>query len=448
MEHSEFFGHLYSKKDFSSQQRFVGGLFSAGGSAYFSSSPISSNSYEKKIYQGRPITESIRESFPTPINIDGIIDFFYKNLDPARLPLYLNKFGISAEIEEDFDFFCIAIAKQFALFIESATNDAENIVLKEYQKLIEDPSRAISITKTLTKSINFDSIFTAVPHKEKLSTVNESKLNLYHLNPVNGLFQFDALESFLVKNISSYIHDRVTISGYESNEDIATMVAKAIGAFQKAKDIDESWLDNELGNILIYAFLEQVLEAPKIYTKIELLASGHEQTALSGGSVHLLNTGSDSAPAYQLVFGKSNINNDITAAIDMAIDAVKGVVSGINNELRLISNPILSTNFPDSTAKLLANILVPTKSKDKQVPNAFGIFLGYSLNLSGVPNDAFRAAVAAKMQADISCQSKYLADKITAEGLDGYSFYFYFLPFNNAEIEKKTVMKNILQGGR
>lgn len=243
------------------------------------------------------------------------------------------------------------------------------------------------------------------------------------------------------------MHDRITISQYEHDDDIITMVAKAFGAFQKAKDIDDNWLDNELGNILIYAFLEQVLEAPKLYNKIELLASGHSQTAVSGGGLHLYNAGSDSSPNYQLVFSKSNIHNDITATIDMAIADAKGIIKGIKNELYLIENPILATNFPETTANLLANILVPKKSKVNQAENAFGVFLGYTLNLPSVPNTAFRTALASKMQADISAHAQYITDKIIAEGLDNYSFYFYFLPFNDAEREKKTVMQNILRGG-
>lgn len=351
------------------------------------------------------------------------------------------------DIERNLNFFCQALARQFALFIENAPNEVDDIVLIEYEKLLDNSARAVSITKSLRKSADFSRIFTAVPHGEKLTTVNESKLYLYHLNPVNGIFQFDAMESFLVKNIAGYVHDRVTISQYEYDEDVTTMVAKAFGAFQKAKDIDDIWLDSELGNILVYAFLEEVLGAPKLYNKIELLASGHNQTALSGGGVHLFNAGSDSYPSFQLVFSKSNIHNDIKAAIDMAISDAKEIIKGIKKELFLIENSILATNFPETTANLLANILVPKKSKENQAQNAFGIFLGYSLILPGIPNNIFRTVLAAKMQADISAHAQYISEKIIAEGLDNYSFYFYFLPFNEAEREKKAVMQSILRGG-
>jgi hypothetical protein len=429
---------------FYSQPRFIRDLFVAGGCAYFKDSSIDTDSYGKKIFQGSPITESIKESFVIPINIEGVSLFFCEHLKSED---YFDKFGFPKKIERNLSFLCQALARQFAHFIENAPNEADNIVLVEYEKLLDNSARAVSITKTLGKSKDFNSIFTPVPHGENLSTINESQLHLFHLNPVNGNFQFDALESFLVKNIASYVHNRMAISQYECDDDIATMVAKAFGAFQKAKDIDEAWLDNELGNILIYAFLEEVLEAPKLYNKIELLASGHSQSALSGGGAHLFKAGSDSSPHFQLVFSKSNIHNDITAAIDMAITATKEVIEGMKKELLFIENSILATNFPEHTANLLANILVPKKAKGNQAQNAFGVFLGYSLNLPGVPNDTFRAVLATKMQTDISVHAKYISNKIAAEGLDNCSFYFYFLPFNNAEREKKTVMQNILRGG-
>lgn len=450
MKYSDFCKKLYihSKKLINTQAWFVQAMFVAGGSNHFYTRPDSTNSSEKKLYQGeRAITRQIADTF-SPVNVPKLSEFFLTNLKKESMPQLFNEFGFPADVEQVFDFFCKALANQFALIIEKTPNDAEDVVLLEYQKMIDDSARAVSISKTLAISNeDFAKIFTSVPHEARLSTVNESRLHLYHLNPINGVFQFDALESFLFDNIVNYVQDRVLIDKSKSVKEIVNLTGRAFGAFRKAEDIDTTWLDNELGNILIYAFLEQVLNAPKIYNKIELFSHGHEQTALSGGGVHLFNAGSIDTPNYQLVFGKSNINNDITAAIDMAISATKAVVGSIKKELFLIENPILFTNFPEITANLLANILVPKKSKDRQAQNAFGIFLGYSLQLSGANNDTFRTALAAKMQEDISSHAEYISHKIASEGLNGYPFYFYFLPFNNADAEKKTIMQNILSGG-
>lgn len=419
-------------------------MFVAGGSNHFYTRPDSTNSSEKKLYQGaRPINRNIADTF-CPVNILGLHNFFTEHLKFESIAQLFASFSFPTDIEQDFEFFCTALAHQFALFIKKAPDDADDIVLIEYQKLLENPARAIVITKTLKKTDDFDDIFIPVLHSENLTTINESKLCLRHLNHSNSRFSFNAMESFLVENIVNYVQDRMTIDRFEIDRDIPTM-AKSFGTFKKVED--DIWLDNELGNIIIYAFLEQILGAPKLYNKIELIASGHEQVAFSGGGVHLYNAGSDSSPDYQLVFGKANIDNDIKLAIDNAFDAINKVIHNTRNELLLIENSILSTRFPEIVAKRLANILKPQKSIGRQAQNAFGVFLGYSINLTGVSNANFRAALTAKMQSDIKDHAKYISDKIVKEGFENYSFYFYFLPFNDATIEKKSVLKNILQGG-
>lgn len=450
LKYSEFCQKIYphiKRRLINTQAWFVQAMFVSGGSNYFPVKPNPTDSYEKKLYQGsRPITTNIADSFSI-INIDELRSFFKKNINDNDLEQLLVKFSFADDIEKDFDYFCEALAHQFAEFIKNAPNDSNDIIQYTYQEQIDNSFKAVRISKTLTKGENFDNIFLSVNHTENPSTTNECQLNLYHLNATNSRFSFDALESFLLKNIIRYVHDRMTIDKYTESNDADLLMAKALGVFKKATDIDETWLDNELGNMLIYMFLEQVLEAPKIYSKIELLNIGNKTEALSGGSIHLLTHDSGSLPFHQLIFGKSNINNDIKTAIDSAFDSVQSVLHNINNELNLIENPILSTCSPRVIATQLANILVPKNSIDRQADNSFGIFLGYSIKLPNVANAEFKNALTVKMQEDIKNHSQYITEKIKDLGLSNYSFYFYFLPFNDADTEKKSIIQNILRGG-
>lgn len=450
MKYSEFCKKIYpyiKRQLINTQAWFVQAMFVAAGSNFFSKKPDPTDSYEKKLYQGsRPITTNISDSFSI-INIDGLRLFFKKNLNDNDLDQLLAKFLFSNDIEKDFDYFCVALAHQFAEFINNVPNEANDIMQSTYQEQIYNSFKAVTISKTLVQVETFNNIFLPVNHTENPLTINECQLNLYHLNATNSRFNFDALESFLLNNIIGYVHDRMTIDKYTESNATLVLMAKTLGAFTKATDIDETWLDNELGNMLIYMFLEQVLEAPKIYSKIELLNTGNKTEALSGGSVHLLTCDNSSKPFHQLVFGKSNINNDIKKAIDSAFDSVHSVLNNINNELHLIENPILSTGFSKDVATQLANIIVPKKSGDRQADNSFGIFLGYSIKLTNVANAEFKNALTVKMKEDIKNHSKYISQKIKELGLSNYSFYFYFLPFNDADTEKKSIMKNILRGG-
>ena len=48
---------------------------------------------------------------------------------------------------------------------------------------------------------------------------------------------------------------------------------------------------------------------------------------------------------------------------------------------------------------------------------------------------------------DINDVQPYITQKIVDNGLDGYSFYFYVLPFNDAPNERESIIKSILSGG-
>ena len=50
------------------------------------------------------------------------------------------------------------------------------------------------------------------------------------------------------------------------------------------------------------------------------------------------------------------------------------------------------------------------------------------------------------MRADIKRYIPYILQKIKDNHLGTHSFYFYFLPFNDAEEEKKAIMEAVLEG--
>jgi hypothetical protein len=302
------------------------------------------------------------------------------------------------------------------------------------------------IPKTL-QDAGFDGVFTEVSHSEKLGLPNPSHLHLFHLAVENNRFSFDALNEFILDNIGNYVHSRATIDKMVTDGRERAIGQKALSLLQKAAGLNADWLSNELGNIFLYAFLEKILGAPKLYNKIELLADSND-LAFDGGGVHLLSVGDDTAPAYQMVFGKSNVIGDITEAIDNAFVSLCAVKANMKEEMRLINSTILPKSFPpEMSAKLLAH-LKPSKTPSPPIAKAFGVFLGYSLGVpDGLTDDEFRDAVKSKMALDIKNHTAYIIKKINDAGMQNHSFYFYFLPLNNADDEKQSVMTELLKGG-
>jgi len=51
------------------------------------------------------------------------------------------------------------------------------------------------------------------------------------------------------------------------------------------------------------------------------------------------------------------------------------------------------------------------------------------------------------MVVDIQSQLDYIKQKISDANLLNCSFYFYLVPFNNADTEKHSIMNNLINGG-
>jgi hypothetical protein len=310
----------------------------------------------------------------------------------------------------------------------------------------------MAILNKSLKDVNFENIFTEVIHTESLDLPNPHCLRMFCLGAENNAFSFASLNDLILDNIGEYVLSRAKIDGLKTDGKIQQIALKAVNLLKKASGLNAEWLSNELGNILLYVFLEQILGAPKLYNKIELLAHDDRINSLAGGGVHLLSLKEDGLPlpSYQMVFGKSNIIGDIKTAIDNAFVALKNVKDNMSSEMTLVENTVLPRSFDEETTKKLIEIIVPSKTKSTALPDkAFGVFLGYTLGLDPAKysNSDFKTQLATAMKQDIKEHAGYIKQKINDLGMNTHSFYVYILPFNAADTEKSVLMQQILDGG-
>lgn len=288
----------------------------------------------------------------------------------------------------------------------------------------------------------FDSVFTEISTGQGLNLKNNNCLRLFCLDVSNNKFSYSGLHQFLQRNIGRYVFSRATIEQFIEDGDSDAIGLKAVELLRQASNPKDTGAGGELGEILLYLFLEQKLNAPKLLSKVELKTTKNQYVFGSDG-VHLLTLGDK---AFQLVLGESKIVGKLESAVDDAFASIKKVSNDASNEIRLIEKNILSESFDDETTELIKSIIVPTK-RDQSivVDNAFGIFLGYSIGIDATQysNAEFRDAINDKLKNDINNIATYIEKKVNESGLVGYSFYFYILPFNNALQDRAAIIQKL-----
>lgn len=288
----------------------------------------------------------------------------------------------------------------------------------------------------------FDAVFSEVDSTKKLNLKNNNCLRLFYLDISNNQFTYTSLHQLLQRNIGRYVFSRASIEQFKTEGDAEAIGLKAMELLRKADNPDDYGAGGELGEILLYLFLENKLNAPKLLSKVELKTAGNQYVFGSDG-VHLFQLDNKN---FQLILGESKIIGDLKKAVDEAFESIKKVSNSPDNELRLIEKNILSESFDEKTTEFIKSLILPLKrDKTISIDNAFGIFLGYTLGIDATKysNSEFRNAVNEKLKKDLDNVASDIERKINTSGLTGYSFYFYILPFNNAKVDRASIIKKL-----
>ncbi len=305
-----------------------------------------------------------------------------------------------------------------------------------------------SFNKTLSGG-KFSEVFTEVTHSETLGLKNPEQLRLFHLNVNNNAFATEKLEYFLRKNIGQYVFSRAKIENYCIDGDAFSVGMDALDIMRKNGAPGQKGTGNDLGEIMLYVFLEQVLGAPKIMSKVELQTDAKQYNSKCDG-IHLLSLEQTlGIPYYHMVFGTSSIIGDMKKAVDAAFDAIVGIEKQSTQERILAENTVFSKSFDKNTVQKIKDLLVPSKGSAVPYDTAFGVFLGYNLGLKAANYSAldYRVALTQKMTKDIRHHATYIASKINALNLGTHSFYFYILPLDDADSDKTAIMDRVINGG-
>lgn len=298
------------------------------------------------------------------------------------------------------------------------------------------------------KTKDMDAIFTEVLCPENLDLQKPGQLRLFHLLIRDGVFHHADLERWLYRNLSRYVFSRAQMEQFRRDDDLDAAVAQAMQTMKENGAIDEKGMGNELGEMLIYAFLEGKLSAPKLMSRVELSTDFSKYKSVCE-SIHLLSSvNNDGMPFHQMVFGASGIVGDIGDAVDNAFDAIIRIKKHSTQELHMVEKTAFNISFNDHDIAFLKDIIIPKPNAQSNYNTAFGVFLGYSIGINedDCPNIDYKELITQKMVTDIRHHAKYITDKIKENKLTAHSFYIYILPFMDAETNKCEIMEHVIKG--
>ena len=295
-------------------------------------------------------------------------------------------------------------------------------------------------------SIGENNFLQSFKHIDTQQLNNKNKMDIFILNSNANEFDYKSLERNLLDPIITYSLSRKVQQKYKNSP--ATLSKRAR---EKFKEYSKN--TGELGELMLYCFLERHLKAPKILSKLELKTSSQLYVNGSDG-VHYLKLEDGN---YQLIFGESKMYQDLGTAIERALESIRQFKeevnqkgeekSGITFEKNLISDN-LQKEFDEEDEKFLTKLIYPTSESDFFVDDAFGIFIGYETVITQeekqLSNSEFREIMKQKILDEISKISVNINTKIQSKKLTGHNFYIYIVPFTDIEKERIEILGEIL----
>ena len=298
----------------------------------------------------------------------------------------------------------------------------------------------------LTIKGNFAKVFTPISNGRIHNASERQDLQIYCLKFEDKDFDYNGLWRYLRNNIGYYVFSRAQIQQYTENDELASVSYDAVDQLRQLSSGSVS--ADELGEILHYVFMEQVLNAPKFMSHVELSGFGGFNISKSTG-IHIL-TAKSPIPYSQIVFGTSRIEGDLKLALDDAFQKAAQLKNRKKEERRFVETKIFAETFTKDVAETLESIILPVEGAVKKPDTAFGMFVGYSIDSvgdAGISPEEYQLKAVDQVKQDILGAIPYIEAEITKYHLEGYSVYIYILPFTDADTDKKNLMDRLLQTG-
>lgn len=262
-------------------------------------------------------------------------------------------------------------------------------------------------------------------------------------------FNFDGLIIPLREAAGHYCLSRRTWEDFKNNPMQLSHLAR-----DRFRQLSSN--DGELGELLLFSFLESDLKAPKLLSKMELKTNPNNYFNGADG-VHYRRVSDGN---YQLIYGESKVYSDLKSGIKAAIisihnfkyDKVKddetGTLRGISFEKGLLNACITNETFTKEDGEFVKSLIYPKATSKFNVDTAFAIFVLFNIDIDPKEkkrsNEEFRVWLFEVLKQEITKMIPLILKLIDEKELSGHSIYFYLLPIEKLDENRKSLLEEVV----
>lgn len=255
---------------------------------------------------------------------------------------------------------------------------------------------------------------------------NEVTMKLF-MPRVNGReFDMESVTDSLIEVVIDFALNRPTVEKYKNDKAYSKMSQDARSKFREYADV-KGGDKGELGELILYTFLEGHLRAPQVLSKMAIKTTNKDYTKKSDG-IHFLKF--PNSEKYHLIFGEAKMytkaSGGLTGGFKSAFQSISAHQNDKSFEKSLISGLIDAEISDQDDRNLIVDILYPNKSKIK-VSDAFGIFIGFDFDDSKGKNileDDYEQFVKKGIIDEVNNKKEIISDYIITNQLEGKTFTF------------------------
>lgn len=430
---------------------FAIALFEAAGSDYqFSSKGRAHNpSYARHIFnESYKITGPIKKSFVKPDEIK-LSEFFVNNLSSRKMRTWF------CDIEDKFKYdskvFCLALAQEFYFIVKDERESSEELVRDRYHKLYwERHDRLVDEFRKVLKTSDetFNTVFNISKETRICSSSKCSlKIKLLTLKKIQrNSFVVTDLVKYLRNNVVSFVGDEL-FGVSECRHDFNT-VYEAQEKLARYKKEHEDLFKAGFGEIMVSLVIENIVGAPKLFNRIQLLRNGGDSIY---ESVHLNILSKNDIDYFQLIFGVSGLNNDIRDSIREAFRLIDEILDNDEPLFDFLYKQIMNKRFAPLASEMMMKYLInPSKTGLVPMDEGFGVFISYSPSIEkdySIHAAEYENAFMKKLEEDMKVAEEEIRNQVE-EGSYKRPINFYFMPLDSVEEKGPKIFSSLLSGGR